>query len=205
VVSRVTTRKVYGKRIEHMSDDSRADAVMCPVTHAIQRWVSGVVIELNLCPFAHAVVQRDLLHIRVAECADPAECLQLLADEAADLAVSSENDATTLLVLPTGFADFDAYLDLVALADALLVDLGYAGQLQIASFHPHYLFAEADVDDPANFTNRAPYACLHLLREQSVTSAVQRHPDPEGIPARNMDRMRALGSEKLSELIKGAQ
>ena len=44
--------------------------------------------------------------------------------------------------------------------------------LQVASFHPHFRFAGTAAADLGNYTNRAPYPTLHLLRERSVERAV---------------------------------
>jgi hypothetical protein len=108
---------------------------------------------------------------------------------------------TTLLVLTEGLEDFDDYLDLLEIAEALLADRGYEGTFQLASFHPDYVFADAEPDDPANFTNRSPYPMWHLLREAGLERALEHHPDPEGIPARNVEAMRELGHEALSEAL----
>ncbi len=111
--------------------------------------------------------------------------LESLAEELRYLD-STEEIETTLIIFPNHFADFEEYLDLVDLAEALSVDQGYEGIYQIASFHPNYCFSDAEDDDPANYTNRSPYPMLHLLREDSITEALENFPDPEGIPARNI-------------------
>lgn len=98
----------------------------------------------------------------------------------------TEDLETTLVIFPDRFADFEDYLDLVGLAEDLSVEQGYEGVYQIASFHPQYCFAGADENDPANYTNRSPYPMLHLLREDSITKAVDHYIDPEGIPERNI-------------------
>ena len=97
-----------------------------------------------------------------------------------------EDIETTLLIFPSHFADFEEYLDMIDLAEKLSADQGYEGVYQIASFHPDYCFAGSDNDDPANYTNRSPYPMLHILREDSITKAVDNYPDPEGIPERNI-------------------
>lgn len=171
------------------------------VENAVKHWVSDIVIDLNLCPFARPVVQQNQLCIQIACSADVADCLQQMADVAASLVTSSVADATTLLVLPEGFNNFDSYLDLLALAEALFDDLGYSGHLQLASFHPDYCFNGVDADDPANYTNRAPYPMLHVLREASVSRAVERHPDPASIAPRNIERLRAMGNEQIRALL----
>ena len=89
-------------------------------------------------------------------------------------------------------------VDFLAVAEALLVEQGYEGTYQLASFHPDYCFDGAEQDDPANFTNRSPWPMLHLLREAGLEHALAHYPDPEAIPERNIERMGQLGSERLS-------
>ena len=165
----------------------------------VERWVEAVVIGLNLCPFASSVLRRGQLNIIVSDSDIMAECLQQLADEA-DALVAGDLQATTLFVLPEGFADFDDYLDLLAMAEALMEDIGLEEQVQVASFHPEYQFENTDYDDAENWTNRAPYPILHLLTEDSVSRAVESHPDPEGIPDINIDKLEDMGTEMLEAL-----
>jgi uncharacterized protein len=101
---------------------------------------------------------------------------------------------TTLLLHPqvlTDFADYAAYLDVAA---GLVQALGFAGELQIASFHPDYVFEGSDPDDPANLTNRSPLPLLHLLREDSISRIVDAGADVDSIPERNQARLRTLGA-----------
>jgi hypothetical protein len=70
----------------------------------------------------------------------------------------------------------------------------------VASFHPDYHFEDAPEDDPADFTNRSIYPMLHLLREEQVEQAIDAHPDPEGIPERNVHFTREKGLEYMKKL-----
>jgi hypothetical protein len=72
---------------------------------------------------------------------------------------------------------------------------GLVGVLQVASFHPDYVFADADADDIANHTNRAPYPTLHLIREASLARATAAFPDAADIYERNIETLRNLGLE----------
>ena len=171
------------------------------VVAATRHWIETLVVGLGLCPFASAVLARDLARLVVVDAVDTVEALQRLADAATGLVEGEERDATTLLVLSDGFGDFDAYLDLLALAEALLEELGHEGALQIASFHPDYRFAGEAEGDAANCSNRSPYPMLQLLQEASVERAVDAHPDPEGIPARNMETLRRIGVGGIRELL----
>ena len=111
--------------------------------------------------------------------------LETLVDEL-NFLDRTEGIETSLLIFPNHFADFEDYLDLVELAENLSIEQGYEGVYQIASFHPDYCFAGADADDPANYTNRSLYPMLHLLREDSISKALDHYIDPEGIPERNI-------------------
>lgn len=169
-------------------------------TEAIDSWIERVVIGLDICPFAGGVRRQGQLGIVTLEQSTLPEALQRIADEAASLLATGEIWNTRLLVFDRGFANFESFLDLYYLADDLLVDLGFEGQLQLASFHPDYQFEGTEVDDVSNWTNRAPFPVLHLLQEASVEEAVSRHPDPEGIPERNIERLNALGLAAVSSL-----
>ena len=186
-----------------MADDGRSGTGVpaAMVAGATRHWIDTLVVGLGLCPFARAVLERELARLVVVETTKTAEVLQRLADEAAALLGGDERDATTLLVVPEGFGDFDDYLDLVAVAEALLAELGHEGELQIASFHPDYRFEGEAEDDAANCTNRAPFPMLQLLQEASVERALERYPDPASIPTRNVERLRALGHGGIRALL----
>ena len=55
--------------------------------------------------------------------------------------------------------------------------------------------------DAENYTNRAPYPLLHLLREASLERAIESHPDVAAIPERNIALMNSMGTEKLQALL----
>jgi hypothetical protein len=163
---------------------------------ATRAWVERAVIGLGLCPYARAVQARARVRY-VCSAATGADAL--LADLAAEvrrlIAASPDRVETTLLVHPWALGDFDAYNDFLDLADAALDALGARGVLQVASFHPRYRFAGSDPDDVANATNRSPYPMLQLLREASVSAAVDAGADGEAIAAANAARLRRLGEQ----------
>jgi hypothetical protein len=51
-----------------------------------------------------------------------------------------------------------------------------------------------------NYTNRAPYATLHLLREDSVERAVDGLADPDAIYQDNIRTLEKLGLEGWKKL-----
>jgi len=166
---------------------------------AVFNWLDQVVIGMNFCPFARSVRQRNRINLLISPSEEPAGVLEALSDAATKL-LEEHVDDTVLFLLPTGFEDFDDFLDLVAVAEALFVDLGLEGQLQIASFHPDYCFADVDDEHVGNWTNRSPVPILHLLQEASVGESIQRYPDVELISDRNIDLLESMATEDLDKL-----
>lgn len=159
-----------------------------------REWLRKAVIGLNLCPFANAVHVRNQIRYAVSQAETPEELLADLVSELRLLEAADPEDIdTTLLIHPKVLGDFLAYNDFLDVADDALEELGLVGEIQIASFHPRYQFADSGPEDIENFTNRSPYPMLHLLREASVERAVEAVPDPSEIYERNMETLRRLG------------
>ena len=176
-----------------------------PVTPALQatcQWLERAVIGLNLCPFAKAVHLKQ--QIRWVE-SDATTVEALMAELLAELKLLAETPAaevdTTLLVHPQVLQDFLDYNDFLDLADDAIEELGLAGVLQVASFHPQYRFEGTEDVDPGNLSNRAPYPTLHLLREDSVDRAVDAFPEAEQIYERNIETLQRLGAEGWRKLL----
>ena len=166
-----------------------------------KKWLLDAVVGLNLCPFAKAVVVKDMVRYRVCASAEPSNLLAMLREELLHLAESDPNTLdTTLLIAPKALPDFLDFNDFLADCDEALTDLGLDGVLQVADFHPHYQFGGTTLDDIENFTNRTPYPTLHLLREDSIDKAVQAYPDASLIFERNMAVLRKLGHEGWTQL-----
>ncbi|HEY5966960.1 MAG TPA: DUF1415 domain-containing protein [Chitinophagaceae bacterium] len=163
--------------------------------HVIDRtkkWIIDVVIGCNFCPFAANVVKQQTIFYKVEESIGVEACLASFVHEMERL----DNDPTietSFLIFPNAFQQFDDYLDMLSLAEKLLKRKGYEGIYQLASFHPLYIFANSDENDPANYTNRSIYPMLQLLREESIDKALANYKDPESIPDHNINFAREKG------------
>lgn len=164
-----------------------------------RNWIRVTVIGCNFCPFAAREVKQDRVHYEVAYAASAVTVRQAFLNECSRLDKDS-SIGTTLLIFPDAFALFADYLDIVKVAEGLIRRKGYEGIYQVAGFHPLYQFADSLPDDAANYTNRSIYPMLHLLREASIRKAVSNFPDPEGIPARNIEFARRKGEEYMRVL-----
>lgn len=183
---------------ENPTENPASDAAIIATT---RHWVDAAVIGLNLCPFAKAVQKKGQVHYTVSHATDQRALLQDLARELLALAdAEPEVRDTTLIIVPDMLEEFADFLDFLEDADHLLQRLGLEGQLQIADFHPRYQFAGTDVDDMGNYTNRAPWPTLHLLREDSIDKAVEAMPDASAIFERNIAVLEELGLEGWRDL-----
>ena len=170
------------------------------VISASQAWLNNFVIHYNICPFARREQEKNSIRYLVLEGDDTEQHLEALIVEAEYLDNHPDSE-TSLLIFSAGYQDFDDFLDLVAIADDLLIEQGYEGVYQLASFHPDYCFADSKPDDDANYTNRSPYPMLHIIREESIEKALAKYPNPEQIPERNIQLTRTLGLAKLQSLL----
>ncbi|RJG05251.1 DUF1415 domain-containing protein [Noviherbaspirillum cavernae] len=168
---------------------------------ATRVWLEKAVIGLNLCPFAKAVHIKNQIRYAVSAAQSAEELQADLVSELRTLAAADPDQIdTTLLIHPQVLNDFLDYNDFLDVVDATIDELGLAGDIQIASFHPDYQFAGTAADDIENHTNRSPYPMLHLLREASVERAVAAFPDASEIFERNMQTMRQLGADGWQRL-----
>ncbi len=167
-----------------------------------QCWLQDFVIKLNLCPFAHQPLRQGRVRFVVSPARSEEQLLQDLLIELRRLASTpSEELETTLLIHPWVLKDFLLYNDFLDVVDALLLERNYEGVFQVASLHPDYQFAESEYDDAANYTNRSPFPMLHLLREESLTRVLEKYPEPERIPERNIEIMNQLGRDALQRML----
>ena len=166
------------------------------VLEQTRHWLEKAVIGLNLCPFAKAVYVKNQVRLVVSHARHADDLLEEL-DRELDLLVAtpaSEID-TTLLIHPTLFEDFLDFNDFLEVAEGVVDEHELEGVVQLASFHPRFQFDGTEPDDIGNYTNRAPFAMLHLLREESVEKAVAAFPEAESIFEQNIATLEKLGPE----------
>ena len=171
------------------------------VIAATRTWIERAVIGLNLCPFARLPYLDERVCFRVSRATGGEGVLDDLCGELQSLAAAAEADCeTTLLIVPHAFADFLDFNDFLDEAEAALEVLGLDGEIQIASFHPDYRFADSAPDDVENCSNRSPFPILHLLREASIERVLESIADPDAIFERNVETLRQLGWEGWKSL-----
>ncbi|HYW56648.1 MAG TPA: DUF1415 domain-containing protein [Polaromonas sp.] len=171
------------------------------VLDATKHWLEKAVIGLNLCPFAKAVYVKNQVRLVVSHARHADDLLEEL-DKELDLLVATpaEEIDTTLLIHPTLFDDFLDFNDFLEIAEGVVDEHELEGVIQLASFHPQFQFDGTEPDDISNYTNRAPFAILHLLREESVERAVEAFPEAEAIFEENIKTLEQLGHSGWKKL-----
>lgn len=169
----------------------------------MRAWIERAVIGLNLCPFAKSVYVKNQVRIVVSHARHLDAFLDDL-DRELDLlkTTPAEEVDTTLLVHPTLFPDFFVFNDFLNVVDEVVEEHELDGVIQVAPFHPAFVFEDTADDAPDNLTNRAPYATLHLLREDSVERAVNSGDSAETIVERNVETVRKLGVQGWADLLR---
>lgn len=166
-----------------------------------QDWLAKFIIEYNICPFAKQVYDKQGIRYIVTDAVKLEEILAALLAEFNHLDQTPAT-ATTLLILKSAVKKFDDYLDLLEIANQLVIDFDYEGKYQLASFHPQYCFANTQPDAVENFTNRSPFPMLHILREADIEAVLKNYPNPELIPERNIQQMQKIGLSTIQAILK---
>lgn len=169
---------------------------------ATKYWLKHIVIGHNFCPFAKKPFCNDQIRYVESKALKPDELFDQLEAEFTYLDTHSATDTTLIIIKQE--TTFDDYLDYLYFAERVLDDLGYSGTYQIASFHPEYTFAGVEKDDTSHYTNRSPFAMLHILREDSLSKVLDVMDDPEGIPDKNIATAHTLGQDYFVQQLKRA-
>lgn len=188
-----------GKIHAHMNTQAPVIKHAEPIART-QHWVAAMVVGLNLCPFARAEMVNQRIRYTLEDSADEQTLLQTLERELAFLhAAPRQQTETTLIVCSAALPDFMDMQLFLPHADALLKRMGLRGEIQIASFHPDFVFAGSPADDPAHASNRSPYPTLHLIREDAIARAAASMENPDSIYEANIALLRSMGNAAIAQ------
>jgi len=163
------------------------------ITHT-ENWIRSLVIKHNLCPFAQHPFRHGLIRYAVSWVTAEQDVVDELINELLCLKNSdTKNIETTLLITPLCFAQFEHYNAFLDVVESINDKLGLNGILQIASFHPDYLFEGCPGNDVRNYSNRSIYPMFHLIRETSISDARKNYTNIDKIPNANMKLLDKIG------------
>jgi len=186
------------QRIEKIMTEKKLCA---PDILKTKQWLDEIIIGLNFCPFAKKEFVNNTIHYQLCDVKKISSALEELALQFEKLVQQPEVE-TTLLIFNGGFKNFESYLELLDYANDLLIELGYEGIFQLASFHPDYYFEGEAFDAASNYTNRSPLPTLHLIREESMAKVLALYKEPELIPENNITLAEEKGANYFEQVLK---
>jgi uncharacterized protein len=149
-----------------------------------KNWIEKVVIGCNFCPFASKVFIENSIHYIVVNDMH-SDCYKATLINVCKYLDKHAHISTAFVIFSKAYQSFNSYLSMLSKAKRILGKYKYEGVYQIASFHPEYIFQDTTTDDATNFTNRSPYAMLHILREKDITNAIKHYGNSNNIPENN--------------------
>ena len=158
------------------------------------KWIRQVVIGYNLCPFAEKPMRDKTLQTIIVRGQDDEEIASSVVYELVSRSRES-NPGTTIVVAPDYYpTDFTAYMSLVQyIEEDVMENLNLHGIVQLAPFHPQFVFEGSAPDGIDNYTNRSPYPMFHILREDEVSRAVDKLDGDAGkVWRRNIDLLESM-------------
>lgn len=165
-----------------------------------KQWLEEIIIGLNFCPFAKKEFVNNTIDYVTCSNGKIRKALEELLLQCNKMD-ADEDIETSLIIYIDCFRQFEKYLDLVDYANELLIDSGYEGIYQLATFHPDYCFEGEDFDSASNFTNRSPYPTLHIIREKSMEKVLKLYPNPEQIPENNIELAESKGNDYFTLIL----
>lgn len=128
--------------------------------HSTNLWIHKVVIKLTLCPWAAKDVQNTQIRVFFEKEVDPNHLLAYkqtktdIFNFAKDLAFDLPHVHSGMAIVPQ-FKDFEEFLLFADDFVDILKTTGLEAYIQIATFHPDYIFEDTEEDSPENWTRKS--------------------------------------------------
>ena len=170
---------------------------------ATTRWLTDVIVGMNLCPFARASMTKTFAIEVVRGDDDGGGYGDVLARETRRLAACARDEsATTLIVFANGWDDWDGFMrGPVREAEDACAATTDGETVTVVPFHPLATFDGES--EASNYTSRSPFPTIHLLRACDIERAEDtwyRLEEREDIRERNAEYLEALGVNELRRL-----
>lgn len=172
------------------------------IIEIIETWVKQVILDQNLCPFAHEVWNSNLYEIIVSESTDFKERMEFMKSHLKGLK-NKEGTRTSLIVFPKVGENFIKFYNFNAMLDEEIKRDGMDGLFQVVTFHPEFRFEGEKKSARGNFVNRSPFPLLHVLRSDDVSAVVERIGETGGVEVamRNKEFLENLSEDEFNEKI----
>ncbi len=162
-----------------------------------KNWIEKVVIGLNLCPFAAQPLMRDKLLFILNEGSQENSILEDVNRVLHQLI--QKKAETAIIIAPNVDLDFESWYyyisDLQEHVDNIHID-----SFVLVAFHPQFQYANSNIEDTSNATNRSPYPMIHILKSESLTRASESDIDLEQLVDDNKELLSTMSWDQLRSL-----
>lgn len=162
-------------------------------------WIEEFIIKLNICPFASVPYYGNKVDLHVLDVKKDENFLSHFLEYLIQFIDEKNETSNAFLILPH-YKNFELYLNLYYKCEELLKMSGSDALVQLASFHPDYMYENTEEGDPSNYRNRSPYAMIHLLRTEEVEAAIRFFGDTNKISEVNIQKLSNMQRDELDSL-----
>lgn len=156
-----------------------------------KKWIQEFVIHHNLCPFAKVPFDKNRIEYYIME--EDQDIEDILPNVLTELQSGSRIDISNSFIICLHLQiDFVQFLEHYDRAIRIVENLVLEEEFQLVSFHPQYQYAQTDLTDPVNLTNRSPYPMIHILRVDEVAEAIKAYGDTQKILVQNQETLNRL-------------
>ena len=163
----------------------------------IHKWLTDVIIGLNLCPFAKDPFENNKIKIEISNAINEDEIWSETLEEIHYLE-ENINISTTLLAFDKSEISFYNLNDLVLKLEKMLEvkNIPY----QVVAFHPEFKFQDTTAKDRINYVNRSPYPLIHILRSEEMDKVFKDDLMGEKINLQNEITLGKLSTNEIKKL-----
>lgn len=167
----------------------------------IESWLKEVIIKKDLCPFAKAPFEKELIRINVSEETSEEKMLDFFLEELDFIQQAHPSTVSNSLVCFSKYSNtFENFYEFVNHCEYLLEKINLDSMFQLVCFHPDFRFKGTNSKERVNLVNSSPCALIHILRSTEVEFATKSIKDPEAITKSNEIKLNSLTIKEVSIL-----
>ena len=160
----------------------------------VKNWILKYVLKLNLCPFAHTVMENESYAFFTGQISDAISLINQ------SITAIGKPDVVTTFMIIKNELPLDVALDLYANVEHVLDKMKLLEQLKPILFHPDYLHDGLESNSPIHYSNRAPKTIIQFLAHDELDRLNAKVLSPK-ILADNERTLTNLGVVKLQKML----
>lgn len=168
----------------------------------ITEWIEGIIIKLNLCPFAKGPYENGQINIKVNEEFNDALIVESVLEECEYLTKQEKTKfSNSLLAYPNYSGTFEDFYALVQDCEILHKQVGLSDLFQLVCFHPNFYFADEKNLIKTNLVNQSPYPIIHILKKEEMDKLNLSPSEGEKIANTNKEKLKELSENDYQKLL----